>query len=122
MLKVTASGPQSISRNKTQYNTPSPFSSIIPDHESSDEDDGFINSLTSHPTANDSTETKSYFLPGKSLKPNQVQDISIPTSTPESVSESQFSSRVPYLESTDQTTFTDNSVLYLLAMIPKMKK
>ena len=66
----------------------------------------FLDSLTSHTTARDSTETKNSSLLGESLKPDQTQDISIHKSTPESITESQVSSCMPYLESTDQTEMT----------------
>ena len=39
----------------------------------------FTDSMTSHTTASDSSEFKSFFLPDKSLKQNQVHDLTYDT-------------------------------------------
>ena len=77
------------------------------DNESSDENDVSTDSVTLHTTASDSSEIKSSFLSDESLKPNEAQDltqdISIPQPATENITESQFSSSMPYLEGLDQT-------------------
>ena len=82
--------------------TASPVSSVVSDNESSDEDNVLTDSMTSHTIASDASEIKSSCLSDESLKPNKVQDltqdISILNSTLESITESQFSSSMPYLE------------------------
>ena len=78
--------------------------------ESNNENEVFTGSLTSHVTVSNSSETKASFLSGDSSKPNQFQHISIPQSTQESIVESQFSSSMPYLEGSDQTEVTKDSV------------
>ena len=60
--------------NTVQCNTSSPFSFVVLDNESSDEDNVFTDSMTSHTTTSDSSECDSSFLPDQSLKP-KVQDI-----------------------------------------------
>ena len=49
------------------------------------------------------------------MKPSQVQgltqDISIPQPTPECITESQFSSSMPYLEGSDQTDVIKGTVV-----------
>ena len=107
--KVTNSRLLLIQKNKNQCNTSPPFSSVISKSEGSDDYEVFAYYFTSHRTANAVSETKSSFLSSQSLKPNQVHDISIPRSTPESITESQFSSSIPYLEGGDQAEVTKES-------------
>ena len=74
-----------------------------------DKDDVFTDSMTSHITASDSSEfKKKFFLLDESLKPNQ--DTSLPQPCIHSNTESQFSSSMPYLESSDQSDVSRDSI------------
>ena len=61
--------PTVFEEDKNQCDTHLPFSSVVSGSESSDEDDVFIDSMTSHTTASDSSEIKSSLMTGESLKP-----------------------------------------------------
>ena len=51
----------STKEDRNQFDTSSPFSSVVLHNESSNEDDVFVESITSHTTASDSLEFKSSF-------------------------------------------------------------
>ena len=75
--KDTDSGLLSSDKNKTQYDKSLFFSAITSDSETSEEDEIFTHSLTSHTTASESTGTKNSLLPPESLEQNLIQNISI---------------------------------------------
>ena len=96
--------------SQTQYDKSSSFSNVTSECDSSDEDETHTDSLTSYTMPSESTRTKSSFSSPESLTDNLTQDTNTSKPASDSITESQFSSSMPYLEGTDQPEMTSDSL------------